>query len=111
MVNRITPKQISEMKKLKEEGMSYPDISIKLKIKYHSVVYHLNDNYRKKTIDRVKRNRSTVDVEKSREYHRKYQKERYALDPVFRKKQQDLSRKYKQNKSKEKENENSNTSK
>lgn len=102
MKNRLTEKQISEMKQLQKEGLSYPEISIKLKIKYHSVIYHLNDNYRKKTIERVKKNRKKSDGEKNKKYHRDYQKDRYANDSEFRKKQQERSREYKKKKTQEK---------
>jgi len=62
---KITPEEIKEIKKLRKEGLSYGDISLKLLIKECTIRYHLDDNYREKI-------KSTNKTQKSKEYQRKY---------------------------------------
>ena len=45
---RITKEQKEEMQKLRDQGFSYNDISLKLGIKLNTVYYNLNEEYKEK---------------------------------------------------------------
>lgn len=93
---KISVDDIKRMKKLRKQGFSYSNISLKLLIPYGDVLYHLNDERREK-IKEANRLNSKYTPEK-KEYMKKYNKERYKLDPEFRKKCIARSRLYYQKK-------------
>ncbi len=107
---KLTPEQIAEMKRLKEQGLSYEEIALKFAtdnpINGSHVRYHLDPEYRKRVIKQGiewKKKNWTEDRRKNkREYMRQYIRERYRQDPEFREKQKESSRKsYRKRKKKE----------
>jgi len=91
MKRKITPKQIEEMKKLREEGMLLKDIGKIYKINQTSVRYHVVPGVKERTTKRViDRFRSLPKEERQksykmrREYMKNYMHKRYHEDEEFR---------------------------
>lgn len=47
----LSKRQISSMQKLHSDGMSLMEISMKKKISFWTVKYHLDSNYKKSVVD------------------------------------------------------------
>ena len=86
---KITKAQVNKMKKLRENGLSYSKISLKLQIGETSVRYHLDDNFKEKV-----KLANKYKSEERKEYQKNYRNERYQSDPKFREKQKKRSRNY-----------------
>lgn len=85
---KVSPKDIEEMKDLREQGWSYVKIGKLFKIDPHSVRYWIDDEYRQRCIERAKRRprKPLTDEQKAKRkvYIRNYIKKRYNEDPEFR---------------------------
>lgn len=86
---KVTPDMVEEMKMLREEGYTYTAIGKIYNLNPRTVKYWVNEEYRKKCIERAKLSKKTrvltpAQKERQREYIRKYISERYKTDPEFR---------------------------
>ena len=65
-MKKLTLEQIEEIKKLKKDGISTYEIAKRFNISQSSVIYHTNEEYKKRN-----------NYESRKEYLRKYQNKRY----------------------------------
>jgi predicted transcriptional regulator len=73
-MNKLSLKQIEEIKKLHKEGVSSYKLAIQFGISQSAVCYHTSEKKKERT-DKVK------------EYQREYHKKRYQTEEDFKKKQ------------------------
>ena len=87
----VKPEDKEEMKKLREQGLTYSKIAQKFNLSYNTVIYHLDEKCREKTIIRAKESWNRKTDEQKKESYKKhylytknYLKNRYQNDPEFR---------------------------
>jgi len=106
---KVSPEMLEDIKKLREEGENYTEIGRIFDLDPHSVRYWLDDEYRKKCIqkakERTKKPLSEEQKEKRRTYIREYIKNRYNTDPEFRERFLGHSKKWQKKKREELKNE------
>ena len=102
---RLTKEQVIELRKLKREDVRLVDVAKKFNITPTAVLYYLDEDYRRRTIERVSNNFKTKtkgersEIYKKRlPYMKKYYKRRYASDKEFREKHKKRVRDYNQRK-------------
>lgn len=98
---RITDKLKKQILSLREKGLSYSKISLKLNISEQQVLYHLNSSFKEKMKQRSRKNSKGYFqknkkrlTEQRKDYNREYNRKRYNNDEEFRKKQIESSTKW-----------------
>jgi len=86
----IGKKEENLMKKLRNSGRSYSEIARKFNVTRETILYHLQEDFKKKVKNNSKEyyNKNKNDEKRKaerRKYIRNYQHERYANDPKFKK--------------------------
>lgn len=92
-MNKLTREQVSEIKKLYQEGKKLVELSKMFKITCNSVIYHISEEYRNRLrkynreyYRKMSPKQKKEYFEKKKEYQRNYHKNRYANDSSFRNK-------------------------
>jgi len=102
---RITPADVIFMKGIHNDGATYKEISKIIGVSTSTVQYHLDEECRKKALERSNKYNSNLTKEqvkannkKRQDYLNKYIKDRYHKDPEFRRKFIDANLKYQKKK-------------
>lgn len=77
---KLTKEQIEKIQELKEKGLRPYQIAKELNLKFQTVLYHYNEEFRKKAIKRnliYQKKNPPKRTDKLREYQREYHKARY----------------------------------
>ena len=89
---KITPDNVKEIKKLKEQGWFYKDIAKKFNVSVNTIKYHLIPEVKEYDISRaIERNNNLTDKQKKEKtkkqqpYMKEYMNKRYKNDEEFKK--------------------------
>jgi len=82
---KVDEEKKKKMKEMKESGMSYEKIALHFNVNPSTVQYHLNEKYRKKTIEIAKKSNKNKSSVSRKEYIREYMSNRYRNDKEFAK--------------------------
>lgn len=94
---KITEEIINQMKELRQQGLSYGKISIKLKVSITSVLYYLNKDQREKIKKRAKEFYYNLPKDKKEIRNKKLREslfKKYNEDKDYREKKREYQRKY-----------------
>ena len=99
---KLTYKQVKEIQRTYKEGkLSQRQIAKKMGITQETVLYHLNQEYRKHktalvkaSYNKLNKRQRRKNYEKRKEYMREYMRNQYQNNPDFRERQQERSRNY-----------------
>lgn len=92
-MNKLTPIQLLEIKKLRDEGMTLTELAKRFNVRQPTITYHVNPLARARVIKRVVESFRNSSPEKKKEfylkrkaYSKKYLLNRYHNDKEFREK-------------------------
>jgi len=95
----VSQEILNEMQKLREQGLTYKEIGERLGLNPNTVNYHLNPEYKKRVIERVRKRyheilkKNPEYVQKRRERIKQYIKKRLETDENFRERYREILRK------------------
>jgi transposase len=89
---KITPEDLEEMKRLREEGLSYKEIAKRFNVTYSTALYHLSEREKEmnkkramKSLSKLTKKQIKEKQKKQQPYRSAYYKDRYNNDEEFRK--------------------------
>ncbi|MDD4049880.1 MAG: hypothetical protein PHX47_02615 [Candidatus ainarchaeum sp.] len=98
---KLTKEQIIELKELRKQGKKRKDLAKMFNVCLTTIDWHTNEDfkgrfkeYQKKWYTNLPDEKKELYFDKRKEYQRIYHKNRYSLDPEFKKRQLECAKRY-----------------